>query len=95
MKIKYSNKIKDKLPWDLLQECILLTYSVVPNVGVHIFHFEIKNNKFVIKHNVTRSNYALEVIHPTLFSIDIENLVIIKTTELIYVVTMDEFESLR
>lgn len=63
MKVRYSNKIKECIPWDILQECVQLTFSVVPTEGIHIFQFEQDKGEFRIRHHVLQICFEREIIH--------------------------------
>ena len=96
MRVRYSNKIKDSVPWDILQECIQLTYSVVPTAGIHIFHFENGKRYLRIRHNVPLINFEREIVHPNIvFSRSIEDVAVYRNSECIYALPWDELKNVK
>lgn len=95
MKIKYSNGIKEKIAWEIIQECILLTYSVVPYNGIHFFHFEIDDDELLIKHSIFQSKYEAEIIHTNASCENFEDVVIYRSQEYLYVLLLDEWNKIN
>lgn len=93
MKVKYSNMVGKKLPWSLLQECLLLTYTVIPSAGLHYFHLESLNNKTYITHRNPKLSYECKVISSKSEVAEVnEDLVIYRNNFTIYALMLNEFE---
>lgn len=96
MKVKYSDKIKVAVSWEIIQEYIQLTYSVVPTEGIHIFQFKTDKSKLQIRHNVPRIDYEREIVHQTKIILDaIVDIAIYKNKKCIYILTLDELLTLK
>ncbi len=95
MKIKYSDAIKKEIPWELLQECIQLVFSIVPIQSVHIFKLEVEGSTVNLDHIIPEVSYKGRIKHSCTFDVDIQTeIVVIKRRNCIYCITMKEYLSL-
>ena len=60
MQIKYSNKIKETISPELINELFMLTYTCIPYAKEHYFTFDI-GNEFYINHIVPETNYFSKI----------------------------------
>ena len=91
MKVRYSDKIREIASWEIIQECIQLTYSVVTTEGMHIFQLRMEKDELRIRHNVPQINYEREIAHHTKVILDdIVDIVIYKNKKYIYILTVTE-----
>lgn len=96
MRVRYSNRIKEIVPWEILQECVQLTYSVIPTEGIHIFQFEQDARGFRIRHNALQIRFEREIVHQRgISSNTIDDVAIYRNRECIYVLTLDELLTIK
>lgn len=91
MRVRYSDRVKRDVTWEIIQECIQLTYSIVPTEGIHIFQLKIEKSELRIRHIVPQINYEREIAHQTKTILDdIVDIAIYKNREYIYILALAE-----
>ena len=64
MKVKFSDKVKQQMPLDLLHDFVLLSYSVLPHQKIHLFTCQTTTDeKISITHTIPEISYQSIIEH--------------------------------
>lgn len=94
MEVKYSNKIKDDFSKELLNDMVLLSYTVIPREKYHLYSIkEISDSEIQIIHSIPSIGFKSTVIRKRnpfeIYSSQTVMLIFVKDT--LYICTEDEF----
>lgn len=95
MKVKLSNSIKNKIPEDMLQECLLLSYATIPLNGLHIIKISTNCERICYTHTGTKATPSFTITRRnTTFPKTNETVCIFHTKSDIYIFTLDELQNM-
>ena len=97
MKVKYSNTIKNNFSKELLNDMVLLSYTVIPREKHHFYCIkEYSDNEIQIIHSIPSSGFKSTIIRKknVCESFSSEQVMLMFVNNTIYICTEDEFNSI-